>query len=46
MGLLASLTLSIGIGVALEILDPVLLTADQVEAESGLPVLGSVQEIS
>ncbi len=46
IGLIASLGLSVLAGVALEIFDPVLVRSDQVEADSGLPVLGSAPEIS
>ena len=45
-GAVASLALSLGIGVLLEILDPVLITPAQIESEFGVPLLGSVPRIS
>jgi uncharacterized protein involved in exopolysaccharide biosynthesis len=45
-GVLASLALALGAGLLLETLDPVLVTARQVEAESGLAVLGSAPHIA
>jgi succinoglycan biosynthesis transport protein ExoP len=45
-GLVASFGLSLGVGVLLETLDPVLLTAGQLESASGLNVLGSVPRLS
>lgn len=45
LGALASLALSLGVGVLLEISDPVLLTVDQLASVSELPVLGSVPRI-
>lgn len=45
-GCLTSLALALGVGLLLEVLDPVLVTVRQVEAESGLRVLGSAPHIS
>jgi uncharacterized protein involved in exopolysaccharide biosynthesis len=45
LGGLASLALSLGVGILLEIRDPVLVTADQLESVAELPVLGSVPRI-
>ena len=45
-GAAASLALALGVGLLLELVDPVALTADQVESVAGLPVLGSVSRIS
>jgi uncharacterized protein involved in exopolysaccharide biosynthesis len=45
-GLVAALGLAGFVGIALELLDPVLVTLRQLERESGLPVLGSVPRIS
>jgi uncharacterized protein involved in exopolysaccharide biosynthesis len=45
-GFVASLFLALGVGLLLEMLDPVLLTARQVETESGLQILGSVPHLS
>jgi uncharacterized protein involved in exopolysaccharide biosynthesis len=45
-GAAASLALALGVGLLLELWDPVALTADQVESVVGLPVLGSVSRIS
>ena len=45
-GLVAALGLAVVVGVALEMLDPVLTTSSQIEAESGLPLLGSAPHIS
>ena len=45
-GLVAALGLACMVGIAFELLDPVLVTARQLERESGLPVLGSVPRIS
>jgi capsular polysaccharide biosynthesis protein len=42
---MASLALALGIGILLEIRDPVLVSADQLELVSELPVLGSVSRI-
>ena len=44
-GTLASLMGTVGIGVLLEIFDPVLLSAEQMETAGELPVLGSVPRI-
>ena len=46
MGALASLVLAGGLALLLEILNPLIVDADQVEAISGLPVLGSVPNIT
>jgi uncharacterized protein involved in exopolysaccharide biosynthesis len=46
LGLVASLGLSAGLGLALEALDPVLVTPAQVEAAGGIPVLASVPRIT
>ncbi|MCP3983065.1 MAG: hypothetical protein GY723_01675 [bacterium] len=46
VGLAASLGVAAAIGVALELLDPVLLTSQQIEEYFGLPVLGSVPRIN
>jgi succinoglycan biosynthesis transport protein ExoP len=45
LGVLASLALSLAVGVLLEIRDPVLVSADQLEMLAELPVLGSVPRI-
>jgi uncharacterized protein involved in exopolysaccharide biosynthesis len=45
-GGIVSLALAFGVGILLEIRDPVLLSADQLELVSQLPVLGSVSRIS
>ncbi len=45
LGGMASLALAFGIGILLEIRDPVLVSADQLEQVSELPVLGSVSRI-
>jgi uncharacterized protein involved in exopolysaccharide biosynthesis len=45
LGGMASLALALGIGILLEIRDPVLVSADQLELVSELPVLGSVSRI-
>jgi len=45
-GLVAALGLAGMVGIALELIDPVLVTPRQLERESGLPVLGSVPRIS
>ena len=45
-GLVASLGLACLVGIAFELLDPVLVTSRQLERESGLSVLGSVPRIS
>src|SRR5262249_6161347 len=45
VGLVAALGLGSAVGIALELLDPVLVTPRQLERESGLPVLGSVPRI-
>jgi polysaccharide biosynthesis transport protein len=44
-GLFASLGLALVVGVALEFVDPVVLSAEQVAQLSGLPTLGSVARI-
>lgn len=44
--LVASLGLSLALGFALEAMDPVLVTAEQVEAAGGIPVIASVPRIS
>ncbi|TFG91971.1 MAG: hypothetical protein E4H11_10055 [Myxococcales bacterium] len=46
VGCMASFALAVGVGILLEMLDPVLVTARQVKAESGLQVLGSAPHIS
>ena len=46
VGLLASIACSLGIGVALEALDPVILTTRQLERIADLPALGSVRMIT
>jgi succinoglycan biosynthesis transport protein ExoP len=46
LGLVASLGLSVILGFALEAMDPVLVTAAQVEAAGGIPVIASVPRIS
>jgi uncharacterized protein involved in exopolysaccharide biosynthesis len=46
LGIAAAFVLALAVGVLLELLDPVALTADQVESASNLPVLGSVSWIS
>jgi len=43
---LASLGLAVGIGVLFEIVDPVLVSAEQIEELFGIPVVGSVPRIS
>jgi uncharacterized protein involved in exopolysaccharide biosynthesis len=45
-GLVAALGLACLVGIALELLDPVLVSPLQLERESGMPVLGSVPRIS
>lgn len=45
-GLVVSLGMALGIAVVLETLDPVLISASQVEGLADLPVLGSVPRIS
>jgi len=45
-GVLASFMLAVGLGVVLEIVDPVLISAQQIEENFGLMVLGSVPRIS
>jgi uncharacterized protein involved in exopolysaccharide biosynthesis len=45
LGAAASLALALGVGALLELANPVLLTHEQVESLSGLPVLGSVARI-
>lgn len=45
-GLVASLGLAVGFGVFLELIDPVLFDAGQIERLTELPVLGSVPHIS
>ena len=45
VGLLASLGLAVVVGVALEFLDPVVVTAEQVARLTGLATLGSVDRI-
>lgn len=45
LGGFASLALSLGVGILLEIRDPVLVTAEQLALVSELPVLGSVPRI-
>jgi uncharacterized protein involved in exopolysaccharide biosynthesis len=45
-GCLAALALALGVGILLELVDPVLVTGRQVETESGLQLLGSVPHIS
>ena len=45
-GLLASIACALGIGVVLEILDPVILTTHQLEQIADLPTLGSVRTIT
>lgn len=45
-GCVTALALALGLGLLLEMLDPVLVTVRQVEAESGLQVLGSAPHIS
>jgi uncharacterized protein involved in exopolysaccharide biosynthesis len=45
-GLAASLGLAVGVGVLLEFLDPVVLTARQIEALTERPVLGSLPRIA
>jgi succinoglycan biosynthesis transport protein ExoP len=44
-GGIVSLALAFGVGILLEIRDPVLVSADQLELVSDLPVLGSVSRI-
>ena len=44
-GAIASLALSFGMGVLLEMYDPVLIGPDQIELDIGVPVLGSVPRI-
>ena len=46
IGVLASLALSAAIGALLEAMDPVLVTKDQIEALSNLPVLGSAPRLA
>jgi capsular polysaccharide biosynthesis protein len=41
-GIAASLMGALGIAVLLELLDPVIVSAKQLESEVGLPVLGSI----
>jgi capsular polysaccharide biosynthesis protein len=45
-GLVAALGLGLGVGIVLETFDPVLVSARQVERDSGLPVLGSIPRIA
>lgn len=45
LGGLGSLALALGVGVLLELLDPVLVSVDQLESVGELPVLGSVSRI-
>ncbi len=45
-GLVGSLGLAAALGLALELLDPVLVSGEQIEEQFGLPVLGSVPRIS
>jgi uncharacterized protein involved in exopolysaccharide biosynthesis len=45
LGVVASFGMALGIGVLFEMLDPVLLTSEQVEGAGNLPVLGSVAQI-
>ena len=45
-GLVGSLGLAIALGLGLELLDPVLVSGDQIEEQFGLPLLGSVPRIS
>jgi uncharacterized protein involved in exopolysaccharide biosynthesis len=45
-GVVASLALSLGVGLLLELLDPVLVTSRQVETASGVPILGSAPHLS
>ena len=45
-GLLATLLAALGLGVGLELLDPVLLSAEQLEERFGVTVLGSVPRIA
>lgn len=45
IGGLASIALALAVGVLLEIRDPVLVTADQLESLTDLPVLGSVPRL-
>ena len=46
VGVAASFALSFGVGMILEIRDPVLVTLDQLESAGESPVLGSVPRIS
>lgn len=46
MGLLASLTAAVGIGVLFELLDPVIVSGEQIERSFAVPVLGSIPKIS
>ena len=45
LGYLVSLAAALGVAVLFEMVDPVLISAEQVEADFGLPVLGSVPHI-
>lgn len=45
-GIVASLGLAVGVGLLWELFDAVLLQADQVEAEFGVPVVGSIAHIA
>lgn len=45
LGYLVTLAAALGVAVLFELVDPVLISAEQVEADFGLPVLGSVPHI-
>jgi uncharacterized protein involved in exopolysaccharide biosynthesis len=45
LGIVASLALSCGLGLALEFFDPVVVSRDQIESITGLPVLGSAPRL-
>jgi uncharacterized protein involved in exopolysaccharide biosynthesis len=45
-GFVASIGFALGVAFLLEIFDPVLLTPEQIEAEFGVPVLGSAPRVS
>jgi uncharacterized protein involved in exopolysaccharide biosynthesis len=45
-GIVASFGLSLGLGVLLELMDSVIVSADQIESTFGIPVLGSVYRIT
>jgi succinoglycan biosynthesis transport protein ExoP len=45
-GLLASLLAALGLGVGLELWDPVVVSGEQIQSDFGLPVLGSVPRIA